>query len=119
MVSNSFRPKPKPTAERFKAKVSQNFGKTWFELDLAGESGEMLASEDPLRYVFHMLSYMHVTNPTASELKETNRHVDGLPRFFKSYFVCDASKAVHDFTEREKRWRWNTPIVKVLWCKLA
>lgn len=85
-----------------KAEFLKIFGKTRFELDLAGENGKMLASEDPLSYVFHMLSYMQVINPGASELEKTNRLIDGLPWGLKSYFVRDTPKTVHEFTEHLK-----------------
>lgn len=83
-----------------KQKFFKIFGRTSFELDSTEENGKMLASKDSLRYVFHMSSYMQITNPTASELDKTNKLIDGLPRNLKPYFVSDTPKTVHESTER-------------------
>lgn len=62
----------------------------------------MLASEDPLGYVFHVLSYVAVANLNASNVEKTKCLIDGLPRALKAYFVRDMPQTVHAFIERPK-----------------
>lgn len=63
MVSNSFCHKTKPTVEDLK----QEFLNLSFMFLV---KAEMLGTEDPFSYVFHLLSYMQMTNPTARKLKK-------------------------------------------------
>lgn len=60
----------------------------------------MFASEDPLSYVFHVISYLQATNPAASEADEVTRLSGGLPTNLKSSFVRDTLKTVQEFTNR-------------------
>lgn len=43
------------------------FGKSRFELDLAGESAKLLAAVDPRGYVYHVLNYVNAISPNALE----------------------------------------------------
>lgn len=62
----------------------------------------MLASEDPLSYIFHILSYVTITSPAATELEKTNRLIDGLPRALRSYFARGTPDTGQAFTDRLK-----------------
>lgn len=62
----------------------------------------MMAAEDPLSYVFHVLNYVSSTNPATSESDKVNRLFDGLPTSLKSAFVRDPPKTVQEFTDRLK-----------------
>lgn len=63
---------------------------------------KMMASEDPLGDVLHVLSGVTVTNLNASDVEKTNRLLDGLSRAFKAYFVWDTPQTAHPFSERLK-----------------
>lgn len=52
MVQVVFRRQRQLNLAQFETKVFKGFGKTGFELDLAGEDGRILASEYPLSHVF-------------------------------------------------------------------
>lgn len=90
------------TWDALKAYFLKTFEKTRFELDLEGESGKMLTSENRLRYVSHVLSYVAITNPTGTELEKTNRLLDGHPRALKADLVRGTPQSGHDFSERLK-----------------
>jgi hypothetical protein len=45
----------------------ETFGKSKVDFDIAGETGRMLVSEDPISYIYRILSYVKSTNPNATQ----------------------------------------------------
>lgn len=93
------------------------FGKSKVDFDLEGESGKMLASEDPLSYVFHVISYLQATSRAASESDKVTRLFDGLPANLKSTFVRNSSTTVQEFTDRSETWHKKAHTLKKLFGK--
>lgn len=60
-----------------KARLLETFGKTRFELDLAGESAKLLASGDLLGYTFHVLNHIISISPNATEKKNRIVYLSG------------------------------------------
>ena len=85
-----------------KISFARTFGKSKIDNDIAGETGKMFVSEDPLSYVYHQLSYLSSTNPGATEGDKVSRLFDGLPAYLKGNFIENPPQTVQAFTDRLK-----------------
>ena len=83
-----------------KADFLNTFLKTRVDFDIVGQSSRLLASEDPVVFVFQVLNVVNTTSPNATEAEKVNRLFAELPIHMKPGFVRSPPQSVRSFTER-------------------
>ena len=83
-----------------KAAFLTTFGKTRVDFNIGGESSGLLASEDPVAFVYQVLNVVNTTSPNATEAEKVNRLFAELLIHMKPGIVRNPPQTVRSFTGR-------------------